>query len=127
MTENASRNRVQEAIALATAQSGVQEQLVLKRILEQRIRIKTRDIEQLQRAAIRSNTSTTGSGIQPQSLMQIAGNAANGSRLLMVARDFALQHPIATGFTLGFGLVKSPRKLLKATTFLLPIIIRFSR
>ena len=38
-------NRVQEAIALAKTESGTAEQLVLARILEQRIRIKPRELE----------------------------------------------------------------------------------
>lgn len=114
-------NRVQEAIALAKTESGTAEQLVLARILEQRIRIKTRELEQARHA------SRVGGRIQQRSLLHIAGNAAQSNHLVLAGKDFALQHPLATGFALGFGLVAAPRRLLRAITVVLPLILRFSR
>lgn len=122
MTAHTTRrpSRAQEAIALARADAGKHEQLILASILEQRIRLKTRHIENTQRALAQGR-------IEQRSLLQIAQSAAHSNRLLLTGWDFARQHPVATGFFLGFGLVAAPRKLLRAAIALLPLIHRFSR
>lgn len=120
---------IQEALALAKAEGGVKEEVILASIIEQRIRLKKRQIErdlsQQQKAA---GAALYGLGrIESRSLVQVANGVVQGNVLLQAGRDFALQHPIAVGFFLGFGAIAFPRRLFKLTAAALPLIQRFSR